>query len=135
MTARASRPAMTRSITSSCTPRKWSKPKVVLRMWSTLLTAAPLMSQPDLSKLFGGFRRFLDHAFSGLAIPEVGVQTAPLKQLLVRAQLRHPAVIEHGDTVGSNHRGQTVRDDDRCAVAGDALQRFLDRLLGPAVER
>src|SRR5215210_4901910 len=124
MTASVCRPAMTRPITSSCTPRKWSKPNVVLRMCSALLTAAPLMSEPDLSKLFGGFRSFLDDPFRGLAVPQVGVQTAPVKQLLVCAELRHPAVLEHGDSVGFNHRGQAVRDDDRGAVAGDAFQRF-----------
>src|SRR5918993_1877597 len=134
MTASVCRPAMTRSTTSSCTPRKWSKPKVVLRIWSTLLTAALLMSELDLSKLFGGLRRFLDHPLGGLAVPEVCVQTAPLKQLLVRAELRNPAVLQHGDAVGANHRGQAVGNDDRGAVAGDALQRFLDRLLGAAVE-
>src|SRR5918993_535158 len=97
MTASVCRPAMTRSTTSSCTPRKWSKPKVVLRIWSTLLTAALLMSELDLSKLFGGLRRFLDHPLGGLAVPEVCVQTAPLKQLLVRAELRNPAVLKHED--------------------------------------
>src|SRR5437870_3644891 len=39
-------------------------------------------------------------------------------QLLVRAELDHPAVLEHADAVGVAHRGKTMRDEDGRAMPG-----------------
>ena len=57
------------------------------------------------------------HALGRLAVPQLGVEPAALEQLLVRAALGDPAVVEHDDLVGVDDGRQAVGDDDRGAAA------------------
>ena len=45
------------------------------------------------------------------------------------------ALVEHHDLVGADDGGEPVRDDQRGAVLGNAVERILDVPLGVAVER
>src|SRR3569623_393266 len=54
---------------------------------------------------------------------QLRVDPVPRQQLVVPALLGDGAVIQHDDAIGAAHRGQPVRDDDRCPVThplGDA---------------
>ena len=52
--------------------------------------------------------------------------TTPGQQFAVGSGLDNAAGIEHDDLVGVFHGRKSVRDDQRCAVLHDLLQRFLD---------
>src|SRR5262245_18323672 len=51
------------------------------------------------------------------------VEIAPGQELGVAADLYQLAVLEHDDRVGVAHRGETLRDHERRAVARHALDR------------
>src|SRR6266850_5191823 len=54
-----------------------------------------------------------------LEVEHRAVAPAERHQLLVRAELDHPAVLEHADAVGVADRGKAVRDEDgRAAPRG-----------------
>ena len=53
----------------------------------------------------------------------------------MRAALDDHALVEHDDLVGADDGGEPVRDHQRGAALGHALERVLDFLLGVAVER
>src|SRR5215472_1854133 len=75
--------------------------------------------------------------FLGLAlpVPHARIETAAREQRLVRAALDDRAVVEDQNLVGGHDGREPVRDDERGAVLGDAIERVLDVLLGVAVER
>ena len=52
----------------------------------------------------------------------------------MRPALQDAAGLQHQDLVGVDHGREAVRDDQRGAAGGDALERFLERLLGAAVQ-
>src|SRR4051812_15597898 len=62
------------------------------------------------------------------------VVAAGRQQLLVRALLDDPAVLEHDDLAGALDRGQPVRDHDRGAAGQQAPQAVLDPALGVHVD-
>ncbi len=57
------------------------------------------------------------------------------QQFLVRAALDDDAVVEHQDHVGADDGRQPVRDHQRGAALGHAIELVLDVPLGVAVER
>jgi hypothetical protein len=52
----------------------------------------------------------------------------------VRADLHHPALVQHDDRIGVADRRQPVRDDERRAVARQPLERLAHRRLAERVE-
>ena len=53
----------------------------------------------------------------------------------MRAALGDSAVVEDDDLIGVDDRRKAVGDHHRGAAPGDSVERFLDGLLGAAVER
>jgi hypothetical protein len=51
------------------------------------------------------------------------------RAFVVCAALDDPAVIKYQDLVRTHNRGKPMRDDNRCAVRHQTLQRFLDQSL------
>ncbi len=63
------------------------------------------------------------------------VERAALGQLLVGADVGHPAVVEHRDPVGQVQGGAAVRDEQRGPAAHDPVQGGVDLRLQPGVDR
>ena len=63
------------------------------------------------------------------------VPAASGDELVVRARLDEPAVVEHRDRVGVADGGEPVGDRDRRAPAGQLVERPLEGALGGGVER
>src|SRR3954454_17628625 len=61
------------------------------------------------------------------------IRSARRDQLVVRAGLRDPSVLEHDDPTGPPDRRQPVRDDDRRPTQQQPLQPLLDDPLRPHV--
>ena len=59
---------------------------------------------------------------------------SPRDQLVVRAELDEPPVVDDRDPVGTGRGREAVRDHDDRAALGQALERALDRALGAGVE-
>ena len=55
-------------------------------------------------------------------------------ELVVRAELDDPAVLEHADAVDVSHGGEAVRHEDRRAVPGGGQHPLEDLRLAPHVE-
>jgi len=71
----------------------------------------------------------------GVPEDERRVPTAAREQVLVRAHLDNPPVVEDDDLIGIADGREPVGDCDRRAALGEALERGLDRSLGLRVER
>src|SRR3954470_11585799 len=71
----------------------------------------------------------------GVARDQIGVATAARQQLVVRAALDDPAVVEHHDLVGVPDRRQAVGDRDRGPALRQPVERRLHVALGLGVER
>ena len=69
-----------------------------------------------------------------LGAVQLGVQAAGGQQLVVRAALDDPAVVDDQDLVGLADGGQPVRDDQRRPAGQRRLQRPLHRRLGLGVQ-
>ena len=63
------------------------------------------------------------------------VEPALREQLVVRALLDDPAVLEDDDQVGVADRREAVRDDERGPAVQQAAERLLDLALGADVDR
>src|SRR5215210_5113274 len=70
----------------------------------------------------------------GLEIEHRPVAAAERHQLLMGAELDHPAVLQHTDAVGMAHRREAVRDEDGRAVPGGGEDAFEDLGLAAHVE-
>ncbi len=70
-----------------------------------------------------------------LSVPHTGIKSARSQKLGVGSALGDAALIQHDDLVGADDGGQPMRDHQRGAVARDPFERFLDFVLGVAVER
>src|SRR5678816_3205423 len=66
---------------------------------------------------------------------KLSVEAVPLNQLQVRAYLRDASGFHHDDAISILDRRQTMRDDERRAVAHQTLERFLDDALRFGIER
>ena len=77
--------------------------------------------------------RRLDEA-GRLHVEHRAVAAAEGHQLLVAAQLDHPAVLDHADAVGQPHGREPVGHEDRRAVAGRGEDPLEDLGLAPDVE-
>ena len=69
-----------------------------------------------------------------LGLREVGVEPALFDQLVVRAPLDDPAVVEHEDLVGFPNSGEAMGDDDRRAADQRISKGILDVHFGLGVE-
>ena len=65
----------------------------------------------------------------------VGVAAGVGDEVVVRARLDDPAVVEHRDPVGAADRREPVGDGDRRAAAAELVERALHGALGRGVER
>jgi hypothetical protein len=65
---------------------------------------------------------------------EVGEAAATGEQVVGRSGLHHVAVLDDGDLVGLDHRGQPVGDQHRGAALPEAAKGLLDSCLGDHVE-
>ena len=70
-----------------------------------------------------------------LSVPHAGIKAVLGEQRIVGAALDDLAMVKHDDLVGADDGREPVRDHQRRAVAGNALERVLDFLFGMAVER
>ena len=70
-----------------------------------------------------------------LPVPHTGIKSAGSQKPGVGSALGNAPLIQHDDLVGADDGGEPMRDHQRGAVARDALERFLDLMLGVAVER
>ena len=70
-----------------------------------------------------------------LPVPHTGIEPAGRQKPGVGAALGDAPLIQHDNFIGADDGRQPVRDHQRGAAARDALQRFLDFMLGVAVER
>src|SRR5580765_501574 len=96
-------------MTASWAPRKRSNPKVCLRVVCGSViysldgcgpSSASVARASLAGKLFRGLGGFLGELFGRLAVPQVGVETAQVEQLLVRSAFGDAAGIEHDHEVG-----------------------------------
>src|SRR5229473_2816047 len=78
--------------------------------------------------------RVLGHVCGPVSI-ERRVEAAFRQQLVVRALLDDPAVLQHDDQVGIPNRRQAVGDDEGRPAGEQELQRALDLALGADVDR
>src|ERR1700688_1350524 len=62
------------------------------------------------------------------------VAAAEGHQLVVGAELDHPAVLEHADAIGMAHRREAVRDEDGGGMAGGGEDAIEDLRLAAHVE-
>src|SRR6476661_5857616 len=85
--------------------------------------------------LFSRFGDLFGEPLGDLAVPQLGIKTAAIEQLLMRAAFRDAAVVEHDDLVRVDDRREPVRNHDGRPALGYLLERILDRLFGAAVER
>src|SRR5206468_9378124 len=121
---------------ASWTPRKLSKPKTRLRSscGSVIITRTLRPERRGWCAralpLLGGLRNLLHELRFHLALPEFGVQSALVEQLLVRAALRDPALVQHDTLVGIDDGGQAVGDHVRRAALRSLVERLLELLLG-----
>src|SRR5437763_10507229 len=88
-----------------------------------------------MEKLFGSLCCFFKELLRGLAVPEVGIEAARIEQLIVRSALNRATIVEDDDLVGVDDGRQAMSDHDRSPAFGHPVERLLDRLLSPAVER
>src|SRR6187551_2796359 len=96
-------------------------------------TALPSRRSEGLGELF---RAHADlRAELSVARDESRVLAAESKELVMRPALHDAAVIEHEDLVGVANRREPVRDRNRRAVLGEAVEGLLHRALRLRVER
>src|SRR5437868_11422420 len=96
---------------------------------------ASLARKARLEKLLRGLRGFFRQLFGRLAVPQVGVKAAKVEQLVVSSAFDRSALVENHDLVGIDDGRKAVCDHDRGPALGDPVERFLNGLLGSAVER
>src|SRR5262245_15383215 len=65
---------------------------------------------------------------------QLGIVTAGGDEIVVRTELREPAVVHDADAVGASRGRQPVRDDDRRTPRHEVLERTLYRMLGTGIE-
>src|ERR1700722_18163259 len=59
---------------------------------------------------------FRDVEALGLQIEHRPIAPGQRHQLIMRAELDDPAVLQHADTIGMADRGEAMRDEDSCAM-------------------
>ena len=70
-----------------------------------------------------------------LPVPHTGIKSAGSQKPGVRAALGDASLIQHDNFIGADDGREPMRNHQRGAATRDALQRFLDFMLGVAVER
>ena len=70
-----------------------------------------------------------------LGLVELAVEAVLREQLVVRALLDDPAVVEHDDQVGVPHGREAVGDHERRPAHHQLVERVEDHGLGPRVDR
>jgi len=96
------------------------------RSWAQWLAMA--LELPYTSLAFDGATA------PGVVLGQLPIQRAGVQQGVVGADRLQPAVLQHQDLVGVDHRRQPVRDQDQRPVAGDGVDRLPQGLLVPAVQ-
>ena len=84
--------------------------------------------------LAGAHERLRGLVDLALTVPHGSIDTLCRQQIRMRPPLDDHALVEHDDLVRPHHGGEPVGDDQRGAVARDAVEGILDFLLGEAVE-
>ena len=65
-----------------------------------------------------------------LELVELRVETTLFNEIGVRAALNNSATVKHENPVGTLHRTQAMRNEDRRAAMTDSFERHLDEPLG-----
>ena len=83
----------------------------------------------------GAFEQFLGVSLLLLQRPQAGVFASRFHQLGVRAALDDAPLVEDQNFVRVHHRGEPVRDDERCSALGNSLELRLNGFFGARIER
>ena len=73
--------------------------------------------------------------FDELTAKQIAAARTDTQELRRRSCLNDLALIENDNPIGTQDRGQTMCNDQDRALAGQALDRLLDHLLGLAIDR
>ena len=86
--------------------------------------------------LLGGGEVFLaDQEPAGLALPQRGIEAAPLQQLAVASVLDDDALVHDDEAVHRGNGGEAVRDRDHRLALHQRIEVLLDRLLDLRIKR